>query len=164
MVRTTTERDEVMNRVRQGLAQTAGRLPAKIKDILDGSAGLPISGVSEIVAAVVTLEPWYPEALTTDLIRRALQEDEVDAGRFQLMSIGELEWLLTWALHEHPAVVLWDKLSDPALDDQSVGQYLHKRAKDQGLSFPQRILMDKANAFFGKITEPDYQGEELEPQ
>ena len=119
MVRTTTERQEVMNRVRQGLAQTAGRLSAKIKDILDGTAGLPASGVSEIVPAVVTLESWHPEALTTDLIGGELQKEGIDAGRFQLMSIGDLEWLLTWAQYEPPAIVLRDKPSDPALDDLS---------------------------------------------
>jgi hypothetical protein len=155
MVRTTTERDEVMNRVRQGLAQTAGRLPAKIKDILDGSAGLPASGVSEIVPAVVTLEPWHPEALTAHLIRIGLQKQGIDAGRFQLMSIGDLEWLLTWAQHEPPAVVIRDKLADPDLDDLSLGQYLHKRADDRGLSFPPHILRDKADEFFGELTGPD---------
>lgn len=154
-VRTTTERGEVMNRVRQGLAQTAGRLPGKIRDILDGSAGLPASGLSEVVPAIVTLEPWYPEVLTADLIRTELQKEGVDSGRFQLMSIGDLEWLLTWAQHEPPAVVLRDKLSDPALDDQSVSQYLRKRADDRGLSFPQRILKDKADEFFGELTGPD---------
>ncbi|MDO8751350.1 MAG: hypothetical protein Q7K03_09450 [Dehalococcoidia bacterium] len=155
VVRSTTERDEVMNRVHQGLAQTAARLPAKIQAILDGSAGLPASGVSEIVPAIVTLESWHPEALTADLIRRELQKYGIDAGRFQLMSIGDLEWLLTWAQHEPPAVVLRDKLSDPALDDLSVSQYLRKRADDKGLSFPLRILKDKSDAFFGEITGPD---------
>jgi hypothetical protein len=150
-VRSTTERDEVMNRVRQGLAQTAGRLPAKIRDILDRSAGLPASGVNEIVPAIVTLESWYPEALTADLIRTELQSAGIDAGRFQLMSIGDLEWLLTWAVHDPPAAVLREKLSDPALDDLSVSQYLHKRANELGLSFPQRILKDKADAFFGEL-------------
>ncbi|MBI2857234.1 MAG: hypothetical protein HYX95_02840 [Chloroflexi bacterium] len=163
MVRTTTERDQVMNRVRQGLAQTAGRLPAKIRDILDGSAGLPASGVSEILPAIVTLEEWYPGALTSDLIRGELQKEGIDAGRFQLMSIGDLEWLLTWAEHEPPAIVLRDKLSDPTLDDLSVGQYLRKRADAQGRSFPRRILKDKRNAFFDDIIGPDDQKEGLAP-
>lgn len=151
-VRTTTDRDEVMIRIRQGLAQTASRLPGKITDILDGSAGLPASGVSEILSAIVTLESWYPDALTADLIRRELQKEGIDPGRFQLMPIGDLEWLLTWAQHEPPAVVLRDKFSDPTLDDLSVSQYLGKRAGDQSLSFPRRILKDKADAFFGELT------------
>ena len=155
MVRTTTERDEVLNRVRHGLARTAGRLPAKIKDIHDGTAGLPASGVSEILPVLVTLEPWYPEALTAELIRAELRKEGADAGRFQLMSIGDLEWLLTWAQHEPPAVVLRDKLSDATLDDLSVSQYLHKRADDQGLSFPRRILKDTAESFFGELTGQD---------
>ncbi len=162
MIRTTTERDEVTSRVRQGLAQTAGRLPGKIKDILDGSAGLPASGTNEVVPAIVTLEEWYPEALTTELIRQELDGEGNDPGRFQLMSIGELEWLLTWAQHESPAVVLRDKLADPALDDLSIGQYLHKRANGLGLSFPRRILKDKADAFFGDLTGLANQGENLE--
>ena len=162
MVRTTTDRDEVMNRVRQGLAQTARRLPAKIRDILDGSAGLPASGTSEIVPAIVTLEEWYPEALTSDLIRAELRKEGVDVGRFQLLSIGDLEWLLTWAQHEPPPVVLRDKLSDPALDDLSISQYLRKRADDKGLPFPRRILKDKADEFFGELTGTDDQGEGLE--
>ncbi|MEW6033542.1 MAG: hypothetical protein AB1603_01650 [Chloroflexota bacterium] len=162
MVRTTTERDEVMNRVRRELAQTARKLPAKIRDILDGSAGLASSGVSEIVPAIVTLEPWYPEALTADLIRAELQEEGVDAGRFQLMSIGDLEWLLTWAQREPPAVVLRGKLSDPTLDDLSVSQYLRKRADGQSLSFPRRILKDKWETFFDEITGPDGQSEDTE--
>lgn len=159
-VRTTTERDEVMERVRQGLARTAGRLPAKIRDILDGAAGLPTSAVKEIVPAIVTLEPWYPEALTADLISRELQKDGSHPERFQLMSIGDLEWLLTWSQHEPPAVVLRDKLCDPALDDMSIGQFLHKRASDKGLSFPVRILKSKAEAFFGELTEPDGQSDD----
>ena len=56
--------------------------------------------------------PWYPEALTTELIRAELRKEGVEAVRFQLMSIDEFEWLLTWAQHEHPAVVLRDKLSE----------------------------------------------------
>ncbi len=154
IVRTTTERDAVMNRIRQALAHTVGRLPSKIKDIFDGTAGLPTTGVDEIVPAVVTLESWYPEALTTDLIREELQKEGIDAGRFQLMSIDDLEWLLTWAHHEPPAVVLREKLIDSALDDISVGQYLRKRADDQGLAFPTRLLKAKKDAFFDEITGP----------
>ena len=164
MVRTTTERDEVINRVRTRLAETTGRLAGKIQEILDGSAGLPASGISEIVPAIVTPEPWYPEALTTDLIRAELGKEGVDAGRFQLMSIGDLEWLLTWAQHEHPAVVLQDKLSDHTLHDMSVSQYLRKRAEEHGLSFPPRLLKDKAEAFFGEITGPDDGSEDVELQ
>lgn len=115
IVRSTTERDEVINRVRRGLVGILRQFPAKIRAILDGSAGLPASGVSELVPAVITLESWHPEGLITDLIRRELQQEGTDPGRFQLMSIRDLEWLLTWAQIEPPAIVLRDKLSDPAL-------------------------------------------------
>ena len=115
-------------------------------------APLPATEVSEIVPAVVTVEPWYPEALTTDLIAT-----ELNAGRFQLMSISDLEWLLTWAQHESPAIVLRDKLSDPALDGLSVSQYLQKRADEKGLSFPRRILKDRMEAFFSEVIGADYQ-------
>ncbi|MDO8588685.1 MAG: hypothetical protein Q7T82_16780 [Armatimonadota bacterium] len=164
MVRTTTQRDEVMNSVRRGLAQTVRRLPAKIRDILDGRAGLSASGVTELVPAVVTLEEWYPGALIADLVRAELSKEGVVAGRFQLMSIRDLEWLATWAQREHPAVVLRDKLSDPALDDLSVSQYLRKRADEKGLSFPRRVLKDRASAFFDEIIGSDGQGDHIEPQ
>jgi len=78
------------------------------------------------------------------------------------MSIGDLEWLLTWAQNEPPAVVLRDKLSDHVLDDLSVGQYLHKRAGDQCLLFPRRILKDTAEAFFDELTRSDGQTEDEE--
>lgn len=80
------------------------------------------------------------------------------------MSIGDLEWLLTWAQDEPPAVVLRDKLSDPNLDDLSVSQYLRKRADDQGLSFPRRMLKDKADASFNELTGPEDQSEDVESQ
>jgi hypothetical protein len=37
----------------------------------------------------------------------------------------------------------------------SVSQYLQKRADDQGLSFPRRILKDVADAFFDEFTSND---------
>jgi hypothetical protein len=151
IIRTTTERDEVMNRIRTGLIHTVERLPAKIADILDGSAGLPSSQMSEIAPAIITLEEWYPSALTADLIQKELKMAGAEPVRFQLMSVGDLEWLLTWAKVEHPAVVLQDKLSDSAMDDLSVSQYLRKRADGKGLSFPRRILKDRAEAFFGEL-------------
>ncbi|MBI2852151.1 MAG: hypothetical protein HYX84_03485 [Chloroflexi bacterium] len=141
-----------MNRIRTGLIHTVERLPAKIADILDGSAGLPSSQVSEIVPMVVTLEEWHPMALTADLIRKELNKAGGKIVRFQLMSVSDLEWLLTWAKVEHPAVVLRDKLSDPAQDDLSVSQYLRKRADDKGLPFPRRLLKDRADAFFGELS------------
>ena len=55
------------------------------------------------------------------------------------------------------AMVLRDKLSDPALDDLSVSQYLQKRADEKGLSFPRRILKDRMEAFFSEVTGADYQ-------
>ena len=73
------------------------------------------------------------------------------------MSIGDLEWLLTWAQYEPPAIVLRDKPSDPALDDLSVSQYIQKRADEQGLSIPRRILKNTADAFFDEVTGPDDQ-------
>jgi len=93
-----------------------------------------------------------------------LKKEEVEALRFQLMSISDLEWLLTWAQREYPADVLRDKLSDPDLDDMSVSQYLRKRADSEGLSFPQRILKDKAGAFFDELIDHDHKSEEREFQ
>lgn len=153
-VRTTTDRDKVLKRVDAALTQTAGHLPAKIQDILDGTAGLPPSDVGEIVSAIVTLEEWHPQALTSELIRAELAKEGGDAGRFQLMSIGDLELLLTWAQNEPPESVLRDKLADPTLDDLSVSQYLRKRADDQDLSFPERLLKDREDAFFAQLRGP----------
>ena len=76
------------------------------------------------------------------------------------MTIGDLEWLLTWSRHESPGVVLRDKLSDPTQGHLSVSQYLSNRAKDQGRSFPPHILKDKSEAFFDQIIGPDDQGGE----
>jgi hypothetical protein len=132
MVRTIAERDEVIKRLRSGLGHTVKLFPRKIKDILDGFAGLPVLGVSEIIPAIVTLEPWYPEALSADLIRKELKKEGVDALRFQLMSISEFEWLLTWAQRESPADVLKEKLTDHNLDDMPVGEYLRRRADSWG--------------------------------
>jgi hypothetical protein len=163
MVRTTTERDEVIRRIHEGLAETARRLPGKIQDILNGSAGLSPKGTSEIVPAIITLEPWYPEAVTAEFIRSELKKEGLDDFRFQLMSISDLEWLLTWAHHEPPAAVLRDKLADPAFDDMTVSQYLNKRARDQGLSFPQRILRGKEHQFFDGLIGTDANIEEGQP-
>ena len=71
------------------------------------------------------------------------------------MSISDLEWLLTWAERESPADVLRDKLSDSNLDDMLFSQYLRRRADSKGLSFPRRILKDKADAFFEDLIDRD---------
>jgi hypothetical protein len=149
-IRTKTEREEVLKHVSGRLGHAAALLPGKIQDILDGTAGLPASKTNEIVPAIVTLEPWFPEALTVELIRTKLQKEGQEVGRFNLMSIDDLEWLLTWAEHETPAVVLRDKLCDPSLDGLSVGRYLRRRADDLGLPFPKHILKDKSDDFFGE--------------
>lgn len=77
------------------------------------------------------------------------------------MSIGDLEWLLTWASIEPPELVLRVKLADHTLDEMSVGQYLRKRAEDQALNFPPRLLKETADAFFGEMLEFDPQGEQF---
>lgn len=56
----------------------------------------------EFFPCIVTYEPLYSNQLFIDIIQRELKNAGIPEFDFELMSIEDLEWLLSWAEYENP--------------------------------------------------------------
>lgn len=153
LVRARADYEQVLGRVRSTLSDTAAKFPRKIEALRDGSAGIPTEGVSSYTPAIVTLEPWYPEALTLEYVRSQVAPDRTIPPDLQLMSISDLEWLLAWAASESPVDCLTAKLQDDP--EQTVESYVAERARSAGVELsPLPLLEETGESFFEEMIGP----------
>ena len=151
--RARADYEDVLGRIRSTLSDTAAKFPKKIEALRDGSAGIPTEGVSSYTPAIVTLEPWYPEALTLEYVRSQVLPHQTIPPDLQLMSISDLEWLLAWAGSESPVDCLTAKLRENP--ESTVESYVDDRARSAGVELSPLPLLDETReSFFEEMIAP----------
>ncbi|MBI3743752.1 MAG: hypothetical protein HY261_05620 [Chloroflexi bacterium] len=152
-LRAVADRDALTERLRSALVDPLLKFPGKISDLLNGKTGLPIRGVTRCIPLIVTVEPWYVEGLVTRLVEEQAKALGQPDFPFQLASIAELEWLLTWAQIEPPGALLEEKLSNPETRYIDLHTFLAQRARSLGMPWPQHVLTRRREEFFGQFHE-----------
>ena len=71
---------------------------------------------------------------------------------FELMSIEDLEWLLSWAEHESPIDFLKAKWANPEWKYMEVRQLIGIKMEERGLEGLRNVMLDNvSNKFWQKL-------------
>jgi hypothetical protein len=108
LVKAKADYEEMAHHVKRTIADAVSKLPAKIGDLQKGITGIDTSLVTQYVPTVVTLEPWYPEALTVEFVGQMVGAENMPEN-FRLLSIADVELLLAWADQTEPADLLLEQ-------------------------------------------------------
>lgn len=140
----------IKRRLRQDIIPAIRLLPQKTEHIRNRASGLEHwPDIDDVECVIVTLEPWWPEALMKSLIAEELAGDPAAGVQYHLMAVEQMEHLGSF----RPKTRIFDLLrrrwqADPRWDTR---KYLFEEAKRLGVT-PTSPRMDAtANAFFAKL-------------
>jgi hypothetical protein len=154
---TKTERERadiptIKRRLRQDIIPTIKLLPQKVEHIrsrVSGLQGWP--EIKDVECVIVTLEPWWPEALTRDLIAEELAGDRAGGARYHLMAVEQLGHLGSFRQTTRIFDLLWRRwAADPQWDTR---KYLFEEAKRLGVDATSPRLEAIADTFFARLEE-----------
>ncbi|MBN2186340.1 MAG: hypothetical protein JW732_02690 [Dehalococcoidia bacterium] len=131
------------------------KLPGKIEDIKSGLTNIPSNGNMEFFPCVVTYEPLHWNELFRDIVQRELKAEGVSEYEFELMSIEDLEWLLSWGTHESPTHFLQAKRENPQWKVIGVKQLVGIKMKEEGITNLGNPLLNKVFDKFWRQTVPE---------
>lgn len=149
LMKTTAHSIEVKARIKEAITEPASKLRSKVESLKALETPLPVAAVHEFLPTIVTLEEWYPNALTASFVRANLVDNGIADFSPEIMSVADLEWLLAWQQIESPLATLREKISTESAKEMSIGQFLAKRAAGKGVKFPRsQVLGQKFDSFF----------------
>jgi hypothetical protein len=120
-----------------------------------GITGIPCDNNTEFFPCVVTYEPLYPNQLFTEIIHRELKQEGVPEFDFELMSIEDLEWLLSWAMYENPFDFLRAKWTNPEWKIMNIRELVGIKIKENGLKDVKNPLLDQVFKKFWQRIVPE---------
>ena len=104
---------------------------------------------------MVSYEPLYSNQLFHDIIRQELNCEGIPEFDFELMSIEDLEWLLSWATHESPIDFLKAKRANPEWKAMDVRKLVEMKIKERGIKDIRNPLLDRVFNKFWQQTVPE---------
>ncbi len=141
--------------VRRNIIEPLTKFPGKIADMKAGLTGIPCDSNMEVFPCVVTYEPLYSNQLFNDIIQQELKREGIPEFDFELMSIEDLEWLLSWAKYENPVELLKTKRASPEWKEMSVRELIGIKMKEQNIKDMRNPLLDRVFDKFWQRTIPE---------
>jgi len=141
--------------IKRNIIEPLIKLPGKIEDIKSGFTPIPSNGSMEFFSCIVTYEPLYSNQLFREIVQQELDNEEIPRYDFELMSIEDLEWLLSWATYESPVDFLRSKRENPEWRDMDIRQLVGIRMKEKGITIIRNALLDKVFNKFWRQTVPE---------
>jgi len=141
--------------VRRNIIDPLSKLPGKIDDIKSGFTNIPSNGNMEFFPCIVIYEPLYSNQLFREIVQRELKAEGISEYEFELMSIEDLEWLLSWVMHESPIDFLRAKRENLEWKVMDVRQLVGIKMKEKGIKNLGNPLLDKVFDKFWKQTVPE---------
>ena len=126
---------DVEDFIDRNIIKPLGKLPSKIDAIKSGKTNIPFNSNMQIIPCIVTYEPLYSSQMFREIIDKRLESDGITPYYFELMSIEDLEWLLSWSKYESPEVFLSEKYENPDLKYMSVRKVIEIKIPDNGKIF-----------------------------
>ena len=136
--------------VKRNIMEPLIKFPEKIEDIQSGLTSIPSDSHMEFFPCIVTYEPLHSNQLFIDIIHRELKNANIREYDFELMSIEDLEWLLSWAEYENPVEFLKAKRSTPEWKVMSVRELI-------GIKMQEKEITDIRNALLDRVFEKFWQ-------
>lgn len=146
---------DVATLVRRNVIEPLAKFPGKIGDIKAGLTGIPSDIGMEFFPCVVTYEPLYSTQLFNDIIQREMKREGIASFDHELMSIEDLEWLLSWSTHESPVDFLRAKRANPEWKVMGVRELVGVKAREKGISKIRNPLLDRVFDKFWRQTVPE---------
>jgi hypothetical protein len=146
---------DIATLVKRNIIEPLIKFPGKIADIKSGLTGIPSYSNMEFFPCIVTYEPLYSNQLFHDIIRQELKREGIPEFDFELMSIEDLEWLLSWATHESPIDFLKAKRANPEWKAMDVRELVGIKIKERGIKDVRNPLLDRVFNKFWQQTVPE---------
>jgi len=106
----------------------------------------------EIYPCIVTYEPLYPNEMIREVIGKELVREGIPNYDYELMSIEDLELLLSWAQYETPFDFLRSKREIVEWKTKSIRHVIGIKMKEKGIKDLRNPLLDKVfNKFWRDI-------------
>ncbi len=147
--------NDIANLVERNILEPLKKFPEKITDIKSGLTGIPSTQNMEFFPCIVTYEPLYSNQLFVDIIRQESQNEGIHEFDFELMSIEDLEWLLSWAEYENPFEFLKTKRANPEWKVMSVRELIGIKIREQNMKDIRNPLLDRVFDKFWQQTVPE---------
>lgn len=146
---------EVSTLVKRNIIEPLMKLPAKIEDIKCGLTDIPSNSNMEFFPCIVTYEPLYPNQLFREVCSHEMEKANIPEYDFELMSIEDLEWLLSWATYESLVDFLKTKRENPEWKYLEVRQLIGTKMKERGIKGLKNLVLDKVSDKFWKGLLPE---------
>ena len=131
------------------------KLSGKIEDIKSGLTSIPSNSDMEFFPCIVTYEPLYPNQLFHRICRHEMKKEKIPEYDFELMSIEDLEWLLSRVPYESPVGFLRAKRKNPEWKDMDIRQLVEIKMKEKGITNLRDTLLDRVFDKFWQQTVPE---------
>jgi hypothetical protein len=141
---------DIRARLRKDIVPALQRLPDKIEHLRRRNRGLEQwPEIDEVECVIVTLEPWWPETVTRELIREELRGHPAASLRYHLMWVEQLEQLGSFRARATIFDVLRSRWSVPPTWDTH--KHLFEQAKHLGVKLESPRLRRLSRQFFGRL-------------
>ena len=110
----------------------------------------------EFFPCIVTYEPLYSNEMFREIIQREMEGEGVSEYQFELMSIEDLEWLMSWAIYESPVDFIREKRGNPEWKNMDIRQLVGIKMKEKGIDNLRNKLLDKVFDKFWKNLIPEF--------
>ncbi|MDD5591437.1 MAG: hypothetical protein PHY18_05885 [Dehalococcoidales bacterium] len=141
--------------VKRNIIEPLTKFSGKIADMKAGQTGIPCNDNTEFFPCVVTYEPLYSNQLFNDIIKQQFEREGIPEFDFELMSIEDLEWLLSWAKYESPFDFLKTKWANPEWKVMNIRELIGIKIKQKGISDVRNPLLDQVFNKFWQQTLPE---------
>lgn len=141
--------------VKRNIIEPLKKLPGKIEDMKFGLTDIPSNSDMEFFPCVVTYEPLYTNELFRKIISHEMKNEKVPEYDFELLSIEDLEWLMSWAPYESPVDFLKAKRGNQKWKYMDVRQLIEIKMKEKKITNLRNPLLDKVLSEFWKQTVPE---------
>jgi len=143
---------DIVDQLRRNIIDPLVRLPGKIYDIQSGCTDIPLKRDMEIYPCIVTYEPLYPNEMIREVIDKELAREGIHNYDYELMSIEDLELLLSWAQYETPFDFLRSKREIVEWKTKSIRDVIGIKMKEKEIEDLRNPLLDKVfNKFWRDI-------------
>lgn len=147
--------DDISTLVKRNIIGPLIKFSGKIADIKSGITGIPSDNNMEFFPCIVTYEPLYSIQLFHDIIRQELKYKGIPEFNFELMSIEDFEWLLSWATYESPTDFLKSKRANPEWKAMDVRKLVGIKMEERGIKDVRNPLLGRVFNKFWQHTIPE---------
>lgn len=139
---------DIATLVKRNIIEPLKKLPNKIEDIKNNSTNIPSNKDMHFFPCIVTYEPLYSNEMFREIVRKELKSENIPEFSYELMSIEDFEWLLSWTHVENLVDFFKEKWANPEWVKMSVRQLIEVKIKEKKITVNNSLLDKVFNKFW----------------